>query len=57
MIKIATLVKPNDVVFVLDASIGQAAKGQADAFKTAVCLFVCLEIFRCFLKRKLLKQI
>jgi signal recognition particle GTPase len=29
-------VKPDDVVFVLDASIGQAARAQADAFKAAV---------------------
>lgn len=36
MTQISDAVQPDDVVFVLDASIGQAARAQADAFKSAV---------------------
>jgi signal recognition particle subunit SRP54 len=36
MKQISDAVQPDDVVFVLDASIGQAARAQADAFKSAV---------------------
>ena len=36
MRQISDNVQPDDVVFVLDASIGQAARAQADAFKSAV---------------------
>jgi signal recognition particle subunit SRP54 len=36
MTQISAAVRPDDVVFVLDASIGQAARAQADAFKSAV---------------------
>lgn len=39
---------PDDVVFVMDSSIGQAAKDQATAFKEAVsvgvCVYVCVGV-------------
>jgi signal recognition particle subunit SRP54 len=36
MIQISTVVKPNNVIFVMDGSIGQAAEAQAKAFKDTV---------------------
>lgn len=35
---VAAAVKPDDVVFVMDATIGQAAQGQAKAFKDSVAV-------------------
>jgi len=36
MTQIETVVEPNDIIFVMDSTIGQAAKDQAEAFKDAV---------------------
>jgi signal recognition particle subunit SRP54 len=38
MVAVAGAVAPSDVVFVMDGSIGQAAMGQATAFKSAVAV-------------------
>ena len=38
LFQVSNSVDPDNIVFVMDASIGQACEGQARAFKDKVCL-------------------
>jgi len=38
VIQVARVVQPDDIVFTMDSSIGQAARDQAQAFKSAVAV-------------------
>ena len=42
ILQVALAVQPDDVVFVMDSSIGQAAHEQASAFKTKVAVGSCI---------------